>query len=101
MEKLRAPFKRLARAIYQPPAPELVELSERIAKGEETRIKMPRKKGIIFDFSGNRLRIRIPWGKGNLEKSLLARVDPKTREVTVRTEGFFRSDKHDWPEKTP
>jgi len=101
MEKLKAPFKRLARAIYQPPAPELVEMHDRIVNDEETAIKIHRKTGIILDLTGDRLRIRIPWGRDDLEKSYLARVDPKTREVTVQSEGFFRSDKHDWPEKTP
>lgn len=96
MERLRPLVESSIAVFYIPPAQELIEFQERVLKGEIPEFLSAGRFPRIFDHYGEILRIRIPWGEDGLEKSYLAKMD-KERNVTVRFEGFFLSDKHDWP----
>jgi hypothetical protein len=89
LDKLRA-------AVYQPLAPELVEFQAEVLRGEAPELLVGGKLPQTFDEYGETMRIRTPWGKDGLERSHIARVN-KTGEVTCQLEGFFHSDRRDWP----
>jgi hypothetical protein len=94
MERLS--LNRLTSFFFEPLAPELVEWQGKVLRGEVPELWVGGR--LIIDQYGITMRIRTPWADNGLEKSYIARVDKDTREVTLELEGFFLSDKKDWPE---
>lgn len=76
--------------------PELVEWQEKALRGEVSELLVGGRVPLIYDCYGNAMRIRIPWAEDGLEKSYIAKVD-ETGSIALKLEGFFKSDKRDWP----
>lgn len=89
-------MKRILNFICSPLNPELEAFAKKALRGEVPELNKGNKHPTIFDDYGDKGRLRTPWGKDGLEKSHHISVGPNGK-IKVVFEGFFQSDKHDWP----